>query len=102
MIKLHFVNKGMEWINISKIINYKKGNKNLTKKLKKKKKKPDKISTVYTLTKTILNHEKFIKTLDTKDILDNMNKLPCNCTISPFTDPNHEHIVTGDIRIVQN
>ena len=59
-------------------------------------------STVYTLTKTILNHKKFIKTLDTKDILDNMNKLPGNCTISPFTDPNHEHIVTGDIRIVQN
>ena len=36
------------------------------------------------------------------DILDNMNNLPCNCTTSPFTDPNHRHIVTGDIRIVQN
>ena len=29
MIKLHFVNKGMEWINISKIINDKKGKKNV-------------------------------------------------------------------------
>ena len=28
--------------------------------------------------------------------------MPCNCTTSPFTDPNHGHIVTGDIRIVQN
>ena len=36
------------------------------------------------------------------DILDSMNNLPCNCTTSPFTDPNHGHIVTGDIPIVQN
>ena len=64
------------------------------------------ISTVYTLTKTILskifNHKEFIKTLDTKDILDNMNNLSCKCTTSPFTDANHGHIVNGDIRIVQN
>ena len=31
-----------------------------------------------------------------------MSNLPCNCTTSPFTDPSHGHIVTGDIRIVQN
>ena len=31
-----------------------------------------------------------------------MNNLPCNCKTSGFTDPNHGHIVTGDIRIVQN
>ena len=67
--------------------------------------KTEQISTVYILTKTIrskiVNHKEFIKTLDTKDILDNMNSLPCNCT-SPFTDTNHGHIVTGDICIVQD
>ena len=31
-----------------------------------------------------------------------MNNLSCNCTTSPFLDPNHGHIVIGDIRIVQN
>ena len=31
-----------------------------------------------------------------------MSNLPCNCTTSPFTDPNHGHMKTGDIRIVQN
>ena len=36
------------------------------------------------------------------DILDNMNKLPYNCITSPFTDPNHGNIVTGDTCIVQN
>ena len=68
--------------------------------------KTEQISTVYTLSRTIwskiFNHKEFIKTLDTKDIFDNMNSLPCNCAISPFTDTNHEHIVTGDICIVEN
>ena len=102
LIKLHFVNKGMDMINISKIIN----NKNVKKSLPTQFNKTEQISTVYTLTKTIrskiFNHKEFIKTLDTKDILKNMNKLPCNCTTSPFTDANHGHIVSGDIRIVQN
>ena len=50
----------------------------------------------------MFNHKEFIETLDNKDILDNINKLPCKCTASPFTDPNHGHIVSGDIRIAQN
>ena len=58
----------------------------------------EQISTVYTLRKTLrskaFNHKEFIKTLYTKYILDNMNNLPCNCTTSSFTDPNHGHIVT--------
>ena len=68
--------------------------------------KTEQILTVYTLNKTIrskiFKHKEFIKTLDTKDILDNMNNLLCNCTTSPFNDPNNGHIVTGDIHIVQN
>ena len=43
-----------------------------------------------------------MQTLDTKNILDNMNNLSYNCTTSPFTDPNHGHIVTGHIHIVQD
>ena len=45
-IKLHFVNKSMEIINISKIINDKNVKKNLPAQ-------QNKTSTVYTLTKTI-------------------------------------------------
>ena len=50
----------------------------------------------------IFNHKEFIETLYTKDILDNMNNLPCNSTKSLFTDPNHGHAVTGVICILQN
>ena len=101
-IMLHFVNKGMDRINTSKIIY----NKNVKKNLPTQFNKTEQISTVYALTKAmrskIFNHKEFIKTLDTKDILDNINNLPCSCTTSPFTNPNYGHIVTGDIRIVQN
>ena len=47
--KLHFVNKSMSMINISKIINEKNVKKNLSAKFNK----TEEISTVYTLTKKI-------------------------------------------------
>ena len=70
----------MDMMNISKIINYKNVEKNLPTQFNK----TEQISTAYTLTKTIrskiFDHKGFIKTLDTKDTLENMNHLPCNCT----------------------
>ena len=92
----------MGMINISKTTN----DKNVKKSLPTQFNKTEQISTVYTLTKTIrskiFKHKEFIKTIDTKDILGNMNNLPCNGTTSSFTGPNHGHIVTGDINILQN
>ena len=70
----------MDMINISKIIDDKNVKKNLPTQFNKK----EHISTIYTLTKTIqskmFNQEEFIKALETKSILDNMNYLFCNCT----------------------
>ena len=48
LIKLHVVNKGMDMINISKIIN----DKNMKKNLPTQFNKTGQISTVYTLVKT--------------------------------------------------
>ena len=97
LIKLHFVNKRMNMIIISKIIN----DKNVKKNLPTQFNKTEQISTVYTLTKIkrckIFNHKEFIRTLDTKDNVDSMNKLSCNCIASPFRDPKHEYMVTGDM-----
>ena len=68
--------------------------------------KTEQISTVYTVTKIIqskiFNHREFIKTLDTKNILDNVKNVSGNCTTSRFTDSNHGNVVTGDICIVQS
>ena len=80
-MKLHFVNKAMAMINISKIINNKSVKKNLLTKFGK----TEKISAVYTLAKTIrlkiFNRKEFVKALDTKDILGNMS----NFNQSPLT-----------------
>ena len=81
----------------------------MTKNLPTQLNKIEQISTVYTLSKTIqskiFNRKEFIKTLDTKNILGNVNNCttsPCNCTTLPFTDPNHGHIVTEDTHFVQS
>ena len=101
-MKLHSANKVMNTINISKITNDKNVKKNLPTQLNK----TEQISTVYALTTRIryriFSHKEFIKTLNTKITLGNMNSLPCNCTTSPFKDPNHGDIVTGNILNVQN
>ena len=72
LIKLHFVNKGMDTISITKI----KNEKNVKKNLPTQFNKTEQITAVHTLTKTIqskiFNHKVFIKTLDTEDILGNM------------------------------
>ena len=64
LTKLHFLNKGMEMINISKIIN----DKNVKKNLPTQFNKTEQISTVYTSSETIrskiFNHKEFINTLD--------------------------------------
>ena len=98
LIKLDFLNKGMDMINITNIINDKNVKKNLTAQFNK----TEQNSTVYRLTKTIrskiFTYKKSIKILATKDILDNMNNLSFTCTASPFTDPNHEHMACGNWR----
>ena len=66
LIDLEFVNKGMDMINISKIIK----DKSIMKDLPTQFNKTGQFSTVYTLTKTmqskIFNHKELIKALDTK------------------------------------
>ena len=81
-------------INITKIIN----NKNVKKNLPTQFNKTEQILAVNSLKQYGVRY----LTIDTKDILYNMKNLPCNCTTSPLTDRNNEHIVTGDIRILQN
>ena len=81
-------------INITKIIN----NKNVKKNLPTQFNKTEQILAVNALKQYGVRY----LTIDTKDILYNMKNLPCNCTTSPLIDRNNGHIVTGDIRILQN
>ena len=102
IIRINFINKGMDMVNIGRILN----GKNVTDTLPSQFKKTEKISVVYTLSNTIrskiFNHKQFLNKLDTNSIIKQYNNLPCDCNNSPFKDPDHGHIVTGDLRIVQN
>ena len=40
--------------------------------------------------------------MDLKSYLRDPTSLPCSCHLSEFKDPHHQHIITGDLSIVEN
>ena len=48
---------------------------------------------------TILNYSKFVKSLDLIAFQNNPGSIPCTCSSfdNKFCDPNHKHIITGDL-----
>ena len=50
----------------------------------------------------ILNFNKFVSNLDVKVFLQDNFILPCNCAVSGFIHKDHQHIVTGDLRMAGN
>ena len=60
----------------------------------------------YTLTTSnyskLFNHKKTVGEINVTDFVNNENIYPCNCENSPFKDRYHGHIITGDLRIIEN
>ena len=54
------------------------------------------------LSTKIFNFNHFVNTLDLDEFLLNPDILPCKCINSPFADKYHKHVVTGDLRIIDN
>ena len=53
----------------------------------------------------ILNYKETVNSIHVdidEDISIIHNLPPCHCTSSPFCDPHHKHIITGDLRIIEN
>jgi len=50
----------------------------------------------------IFNYNKFVKSIDVNNALANDSCFPCSCHNSEFKNNFHGHIITGDLRIVQN
>ena len=50
----------------------------------------------------IFNFNKFSSSLDVKSFLKDKTILPCKCENSEFKDPHHQHIITGDLKIIEN
>ena len=99
---LVFVNKGLDFINLAKILRNPVSLSDLPNSISK----DDLPMITYTLGNTIrhkiFNHKSFVQDFDTKNIINNISSLPCNCLNSNYRDQHHNHIVTGDLRIVEN
>ena len=53
----------------------------------------------------ILNYRQTVSTLNIEIDEDGAflsEQLSCECSISPFCDPHHKHIVTGDLRVIEH
>lgn len=50
----------------------------------------------------IFNYNKFVKSIDVDQALADDSRFPCSCHDSEFKDNFHDHIITGDLGIVQN
>ena len=50
----------------------------------------------------IFNYNKFVKAIDVDQALEDDTYFPCSCHGSEFKDNFHNHIITGDLRIVGN
>ena len=100
--KIKYVNKGVEFINLPRMLNDSKLQNYLPSI-------PLKFETpmiTYKLEPSIackiFNFNKFVAELDLKAFIENPEILPCECLDSEFTDKHHKHIVTGDLKIIPN
>jgi len=103
ILPIFFHNKGLELINLKKILR----NHDVIFKLPKMLQAEDPPSIVYSLSSTIRN-----KLFNYKDTVNNINiddqltygtnLINCECHKSSFVNKDHGHIVTGDLRIIEN
>ena len=52
-----------------------------------------------TIRNKILNYKETVDSIFVDDEVSfTLNSEPCDCLNSPFSDPHHKHIITGDLR----
>ena len=102
VLHLNFLSKNIEKINLSAILRDKDVISSIPSIAKSF--KPPTI--VYSLNPPIgsklFNFNKFVNNLDVESFLVDSSTLPCKCSKSPFKDKDHGHIITGDLRMIQN
>jgi len=101
-ITVHFEHKGIEMINLSKIINSELVCSKLTNYIARK----ENFMVTYSLRRPIrsklINHKSFVENLNVNAIIENENSLPCYCESTRFKDEHHDHIIKSYCRIVNN
>ena len=105
-VNISFENKGVEMVNLPRIFHLKGVIETLPFKLK------DRTADIPTVTYSyenpirskVLNYKKTLTDFDLTSLGN--GSVPkfsdCNCASSPFIDPYHGHVITGDLSIVEN
>ena len=96
-----FDNKAIDFINVQKILRDKEVLKSLPVHLRN-----DTPMVVYELTNSIhsklFNYKKFVQSFDVDSFLVDNTILPCECEQSPFINHDHNHIITGNLDIIND
>ena len=103
ILPIFFHNKGLEFIQLKKILR----NRDVISKLPEEFQTDDPPSVIYNLSGTIrnkiFNYKKTISDIDVNDLLTHGTNLEsCDCQNSPFIDRDLGHIVSGDLRLIEN
>ena len=106
VIVVDFVNKGLDDIHLSKIFRSEEVIQLLPEELKEEDEIP--VSTVKLdppIRSKILNYKETVSSLNVMvdEEVSFVENLPsCDCANSEFCNPDHKHIVTGDLRLITN
>ena len=103
---IRFINKGIDEIKLSQIFNSPELLVTLPNELQEK----DHIPSVAMkldppIRNNILNYRQTVSSLHVEiddEVAFLSEQLTCHCHLSSFCDPHHQHIVTGDLRIIKN
>ena len=98
---IKFSNKALDFINMHKIFKDKDIVHTLPREIR-----DDPPTVVYHLTNSIrsklFNYKEFVQSLDVDAAVADISSLPCHCSNSPFVNPDHNHILTGDLNIISD
>ena len=96
---ISFNNKAIDFINIQRILRDKNVLSSLPIELRE-----NTPTIVYKLNETnrskIFNYKSFVQTFNVDAFIADHSTLPCDCHLSPFCDPDHGHIISGDLSTI--
>ena len=103
LLPIFFHNRGLNLIKLNKILRH----KDIISKLPEKLQIEELPSILYSLSPTIrnklFNYKETVNNIDINDQITYGTQLPtCECFKSSFVDKDHGHIITGDLRIIEN
>ena len=102
---INFVNKGIEMINLPKILHLREIKRSLP--FRSNKDCDDRVPIISysyppSIRSKILNYKATLNEFKLDDEESNDMFPPCDCEESPFKDPYHGHVITGDLSIIKN